>query len=76
VREKLEQNKDVGASALGALAGGILGNEAGHGKLSTLIGAALGGIGGNLAEKKYEEKKKRSSRHRRTYDDDHGYDSY
>jgi hypothetical protein len=76
VREKLEQNKDIGASALGALAGGLLGNEAGHGRLSTLIGAALGGIGANIAEKKYEEKKKRHSGHRRAYGDDHGYDSY
>lgn len=72
----MEQHKDVGASALGALAGGFIGNQFGHGKTSTVIGAAIGGIGANIAEKKREERKKSSSRHSRKYYDDGGYDSY
>ncbi|KAF2418003.1 hypothetical protein EJ08DRAFT_68567 [Tothia fuscella] len=82
VRDKLEQNKDVGASALGALAGGLLGNQVGHGRhgrISTLVGAALGGVAGNLAEKKYgdcKDDKKRHSSRRSYYEEDRGYDSY
>jgi len=73
----MEQHKDVGASALGALAGGLLGSELGKGKLSTLVGAALGGISANMAEKKHEDDKRRKERRSsRRHDDDYGYDSH
>ncbi|KAK3078401.1 hypothetical protein LTS18_007602 [Coniosporium uncinatum] len=59
-------------SALGVLGGGVIGNEFGHGVVSTAIGAALGGLGAHFFEKR--EKKRRDSRPAR-YDDEDGYHS-
>jgi hypothetical protein len=77
VREQLSKHKDVGASALGALAGGLIGNElgGGRGKIGLLVGAAIGGVGGNVLERKREEDKRRKQDERRAREDD-GYDSY
>ena len=60
VRESVEDHVDlnasgIGASAVGALAGGFLGHEVGHGKMSTIGGAILGGLGANLIEKHEKE---------------------
>ena len=60
VRESVEDHVDlnaagIGASAVGALAGGMLGHEVGHGKMATIGGALLGGIGANLIEKHEKE---------------------
>ncbi|KAF2669107.1 hypothetical protein BT63DRAFT_424818 [Microthyrium microscopicum] len=76
-----KHKKELGVSALGALAGGIIGNQFGGKKnrnVGTLIGVALGGIGGGLYEKKSEDKKKRMKLERRASrrDSGDGYDSY
>ena len=82
VKDELKKHKDVGASALGALAGGIIGNElgGGRGKIGLLIGAAIGGIGGNMYERKHaQERTKRQAAFRRgkqEQDDELEYDSY
>ncbi|KAF1991643.1 hypothetical protein K402DRAFT_400355 [Aulographum hederae CBS 113979] len=67
LREKAEKFKqgDVGASAIGALAGAVIGNEflghqTGHKTLGTLVGAAVGGIGGKVLDNR--------NRKRRDYD--------
>ena len=78
----MEKHKDIGASALGALAGGIIGSEMGHGsRLGTLVGAAIGGLGANVAEKKHEEgRKRREGEKYKRREKEHykalGYDSY
>ncbi|KAF2741140.1 hypothetical protein EJ04DRAFT_518315 [Polyplosphaeria fusca] len=51
------REKDLAASAAGALAGGLVGHKLGHGTLSTLVGAAIGGLGGRELEKRHEKKK-------------------
>lgn len=50
-----ETDKKLAAGAVGALAGGLAGNQVGHGTLSTLVGAAIGGLGGSALEKKHEK---------------------
>ena len=47
--------KTLAASVGGALAGGLAGNALGHGALSTLVGAAIGGLGAREFEKKHEK---------------------
>jgi hypothetical protein len=65
-------DKGLGASAVGAVAGGLLAYEAGKSNkkrdpwLTTLVGAAIGGLGANVLEKQYEKKKdKRDARNDR-----------
>jgi len=66
VRDRLDKlnldpdDKRLAAGAVGALAGGLAGNQVHHGTLSMLVGAALGGLGGTALEKRHE--KKRASR--------------
>jgi uncharacterized protein YcfJ len=71
VRGKLEEHKDVGYSALGALAGALIGHHVGKGRgkgnAGLLAGAALGGLGANLLERRHEKEKKRKEKVR--YDD-------
>jgi hypothetical protein len=59
VRDRFEdfdvKDKNLAASVGGALAGGIAGRALGHGTLSTLVGAAIGGFGGRELEKKREK---------------------
>jgi hypothetical protein len=50
-----ETDKKLAAGAVGALAGGLAGNQVGHGTLSTLVGAAIGGLGGSELEKRHEK---------------------
>jgi uncharacterized protein YcfJ len=76
-----KHKKEIGVSALGALAGGIIGSSFSGKKnrnVGTLIGVALGGIGGGLYEKKHEDQKKRQKLERRhsRRDDEDGYDSF
>lgn len=60
VRDRLDQlnldetDKKLAAGAVGALAGGLAGNQVGHRTLSTLVGAAIGGLGGSALEKRHE----------------------
>ena len=49
------REKKLAASAAGALAGGFAGNTVGHGRLSALVGAAIGGIGARELEKRNEK---------------------
>lgn len=42
--------RGVGYGTIGALAGGLLGNEVGKGVLPTALGAVLGGLGANVYE--------------------------
>lgn len=49
------KDKNLAASVGGALAGGMAGRALGHGTLSTLVGAAIGGFGGRELEKKREK---------------------
>ncbi|PVH99905.1 hypothetical protein DM02DRAFT_614724 [Periconia macrospinosa] len=69
VRDRLEnldlQDRNLAASVGGALAGGLMGRQLGHGTLSTLIGAGIGAIGGREIEKRHEiDKAERRSRSR------------
>jgi uncharacterized protein YcfJ len=66
-KEALKSNRDVASSALGVVAGGLIGNQVGRGnKLGTLAGAVLGGFGANMWEKKHADKKEsRERRHHR-----------
>lgn len=48
-------DKNLAASVGGALAGGLAGRAVGHGTLSTLVGAAIGGFGGRELEKRHEK---------------------
>ena len=80
IKDMFKDRKDVGATALGAIAGGFIGHEVGHGRnVGTLIGAALGGFGANYAERRWE-KEKEVRRHRQDEGADgkaqDGYDSY
>jgi len=83
--EFTKHKKDLGAGALGAIAGGIIGNAvSGRGKdrhggskknanlAGMLIGAAIGGIGAAALENRHE----RSKMKRRSEKFDDGYDSY
>lgn len=85
-KDGFEQHKsELGAGALGIVAGGLLGREFGgkNGKKNNLgmaIGAALGGIGAGLYSKHQDKQKEKSrgrsqsrSRSRRDYA---GYESY
>ena len=83
LRETLKERKDVGASVLGTLAGGLLGSELGHNRtMGTMLGAAVGGIGANFAESMRKEERKFKHRRRRHDELDKGqhykdgYDSY
>ena len=75
IRAKFEEFKNdpekrnVGVSALGALAGGLAGREMGKSTFETLLGAALGGFGAHELDRR--ERKKKTYR---KYDD--GYESY
>ncbi|KAF2810032.1 uncharacterized protein BDZ99DRAFT_462645 [Mytilinidion resinicola] len=61
VRDRLDrlnldsEDKKLAAGAVGALAGGIAGNQVHHGTLSTLVGMAIGGLGGATLEKRHEK---------------------
>ena len=71
LRKTLKEHKEIGPSALGALAGGLLGNELGHGRfMDTLLGAAVGGIGANFIETMREDERKFKQMKRRIRDDD------
>jgi uncharacterized protein YcfJ len=90
-KEVLKGNRDVASSALGVVAGGLIGNQVGRGnKIGTLAGAVLGGFGANLWEKQHGDKKKELEKrererdearyhshasHGRRYYDDYGYES-
>ncbi|KAF2017257.1 hypothetical protein BU24DRAFT_146945 [Aaosphaeria arxii CBS 175.79] len=50
-----ERERGLAASVGGALAGGLAGNAVGKGTLSTLVGAAIGGLGGRQLEKRHEK---------------------
>lgn len=50
----LHDKGGLAASVGGALAGGLAGRAVGHSTLSTLVGAAIGGVGGNEIEKRRE----------------------
>ncbi|KAF2116863.1 hypothetical protein BDV96DRAFT_645268 [Lophiotrema nucula] len=50
-----DKQKDLAASAGGALVGGFVGNQFGHGTLSTIIGAAVGGLGARELERRHEK---------------------
>lgn len=64
-KNALKNNRDVASSALGVLAGGVIGSEVGRGnKFGTLAGAVLGGFGANYFEKKDADKKKERERKR------------
>ncbi|GAB7348132.1 hypothetical protein MBLNU459_g6149t2 [Dothideomycetes sp. NU459] len=67
-RERLDTSeKGVGYGTIGALAGGLVGNEVGKGLLPTAVGAVLGGLGANVFEGR--EKKKREKRQSGRFDD-------
>lgn len=51
-RDRFGDKNDKLYGALGALGGGVIGNELGHGAVSTAIGAALGGLGAHFFEKR------------------------
>lgn len=54
--EKLDDaDKQVAATAVGALVGGYAGEKFGHGTFSTLIGATIGGMGAGALENKLEK---------------------
>ncbi len=44
--------RGVGYGTIGALAGGLLGSEVGHGIVPTIAGALVGGLGANVFEKR------------------------
>lgn len=71
-KETLKSNRDVASSALGIVAGGLIGNQVGRGnKFGTLAGAVLGGFGANLWEKKHADKKEgQDKRHSSRHDQD------
>ena len=71
-KEALKSNRDVASSALGVVAGGLIGNQMGRGnKFGTLAGAVLGGFGANLWEKQHGEKKQaKEKRHHSRHDQD------
>jgi hypothetical protein len=48
-------DKNLAASVGGALAGGAAGRAIGKGTLSTIVGAAIGGLGGREFEKRHEK---------------------
>lgn len=48
------RGKEWGATAAGAAAGGLLGNELGHGPLAALAGVAAGAYGAHQLERKHE----------------------
>jgi uncharacterized protein YcfJ len=77
-KEALKSNRDVASSALGVVAGGLIGNEVGRGnKFGTLAGAVLGGFGANLWEKQHADKKQaREMRERESERDDARYHSH
>jgi hypothetical protein len=50
----LHDKSGLAASVGGALAGGLAGRAVGHSTLSTLVGAAIGGVGGSEMEKRRE----------------------
>lgn len=56
--------KGLGAGALGALAGGLIGHEVGRGGFSTLAGILIGGVGAHALEQRHEKKKKKGGRRR------------
>lgn len=70
--------KGLGAGAAGAVAGGLLGHQMGHGSLSTIAGAVIGGIGANMLENRRESsgsgkgrnRLDRSRSHSRRYNSD------
>jgi uncharacterized membrane protein YebE (DUF533 family) len=73
-----KHKKDIGAGALGALAGGIIGNALGgksrknKGNIAGMvIGAALGGLGAAAYENRHEKNKKK-----RLGEYHDGYESY
>jgi hypothetical protein len=79
VDEFEKHKKELGVSALGALAGGIIGNTFSGKKnknIGTFIGAALGGLGGGLYEKRNEDQRRRQKLERRKSRVDEGYESY
>ncbi len=80
--ELVKHKKDIGATALGALAGSIIGNQFARrdSKRGLLIGAVVGGIGGNLLERHHESEKLKKIERKRTNsfksDRHEGYESY
>lgn len=79
VQEFEKHKKEFGVSALGALAGGIIGNTFSGKKnknVGTFLGAALGGLGGGLYERRQEGQKRRQKVERRMSRTDEGYESY
>ncbi|KIW00764.1 uncharacterized protein PV09_07745 [Verruconis gallopava] len=62
-KDALKSNRDVASSALGVVAGGLIGNQVGRGnRFGTLAGAVLGGFGANLWEKQHADKKEKRER--------------
>jgi len=83
LREALKEHKDVEVSALGSLAGGLIGSAFGHNRtMGVMLGAAVGGLGANFVEEMREEERK--SKHKKRGDGENykgqnyknGYDSY
>lgn len=61
-----DNNRLIG-TGVGAVAGGLLGNQVGHGKgktLATVAGAAGGGYAGNQIQKNHQDKNARYETHR------------
>ncbi len=61
IRDAIKEHFDPNAvglfpGAVGAMAGGLLGNEVGHGKLAALAGAVIGGVGGTAWGKRRNKK--------------------
>lgn len=53
IRDRFDTSeRGLGYGSVGALAGGLLGNELGKGVLPTLAGAVIGGLGANAFENK------------------------
>ncbi|KAL1304727.1 hypothetical protein AAFC00_003673 [Neodothiora populina] len=69
VRDRFDtSDKGLGYGTMGAVAGGLLGNEAGRGGvIPTVAGAVIGGLGANAYENR--DKQKRGSRQGNKYDD-------
>lgn len=52
-----DRERKIAASLAGAIGGGFVGHEVGHGAFPTLLGAVLGGAGLRALEKKSDKKK-------------------
>lgn len=58
-QKPVQDEKRIAGSAIGAVVGGLLGNQVGGGsgkKLATIAGAAAGGYAGNQVQKSMQEK--------------------